>query len=156
MYCPYARYTSPAAAYEVTYCFTGHPLASDEYGNGYFTFRVYFRPEELDTAVRRALSAGKMNRAELATYFKVMTSRLPVRAAVIDQANSSFCDGHFVAGSWIQNNLNCQNKVSLKIVTTLSDNITVQVDPVSPQPKQATASAPEDHSADPSVRDNWR
>jgi hypothetical protein len=89
MFCPYTEDTSPAPAYEVMYSFKGQPLASDEYGNRYFTFQVYFRPEELPPALRRALSTGKMKRAELATYFKVESSRAPVRAAVIDEANSS-------------------------------------------------------------------
>jgi hypothetical protein len=86
MYCPAKRGESPAPAYEVTYSFTGQPLASDEYGNGYSTyqFQVYFRPEELTLALRRTLSAGKPNRAELASYFKVTTARLPVQARVID------------------------------------------------------------------------
>ena len=58
MCCPYTQNMSPAPAYKVTYSFTGPPLASDEYGNRYFTFRVYFRPEELAPTVRRAISAG--------------------------------------------------------------------------------------------------
>ena len=66
MYCPYTEDESPALAYEVIYSFKGEP--SDEYANRYFTFQVYFRPEELPATLRRALSAGKMKRAELATY----------------------------------------------------------------------------------------
>ena len=139
MYCPYTQDKSPAPAYAVTYSFTSQPLASDEYGNRYFTFQVYFRPEELAPAVRRALSAEKMNRAGLATYFKVTTSRPLVRATVIDRANSSFCAVHIVDGSWVPNDPNCRNKVRFKTVTRLSDSITVQVDPVSPEPKQAAA-----------------
>ena len=152
MYCPYTQDKSPAPAYEVSYSFTGQPLASDEYGNRYFTFQVYFRPEEVAPAVRSALSAGKMDRADLAPYFKVTTSRLPVRATVIDQANSSFCDLHIVDGSWVLNDPNCRNKVSFKTVTRLSDYITVQVNPVSLEPKQAGASARRDHSSDLSAR----
>jgi hypothetical protein len=131
MYCPYTQDRSPAPAYKVTYSFTGQPLASDEYRNRYFTFQVYFRPEELAPAVRRAISAGSMKRAELATYFRIRTSRLPVRATVIDRANSSFCALHITDGSWSPDDPKCRNKVSLKTVTMLSDYITVQVDPVS-------------------------
>jgi hypothetical protein len=94
MYCPSTQYRSPAPAYEVTYSFTGQPLASDEYDNRFFTFSVYFRPEELDPIVGRALSADKMNRAEVANYFKVTTSRLPVRGTMVDMADSSFCSGN--------------------------------------------------------------
>jgi hypothetical protein len=155
MYCPYTQDRSPAPAYEVTYSYSGQPLASDEYGNRYFTFQVYFRPEELAPTVRRAISAGSMKRSALATYFRIRTSRLPVRATVIDRANSSFCALHIVDGSWALDDPKCRNKVSLKTVTMLSDYITVQVDPVSLEPKQA-ASAREDHSSDLSGRDSRR
>ena len=97
-----------------------------------------------------------MDRADLAPYFKVTTSRLPVRATVIDQANSSFCDLHIMDGSWVLNDPNCRNKVSFKTVTRLSDYITVQVNPVSPGPKEAAASARGDHSSDLSARDSRR
>src|ERR1700676_4153679 len=85
MFCPYTEDESPAPAFEVTYSFKGQPLSSDEYGNRYFTFQVYFRPEELPQGLRRALSIGKMKRSELATYFNVATSRAPVHAPVIDE-----------------------------------------------------------------------
>jgi hypothetical protein len=156
MYCPYTQDKSPVPAYEATYSFTGQPLASDEYGNRYCTFQVYFRPAEVAPAVRSALSASKMDRADLATYFKVTTSRLPVRATVIDQVNSSFCAVHIAHGNWIQNDRNCRNKVSFKIITRLPDYITVQVNPVSPGPNQAAASARKDHSSDLSVRNSQR
>ena len=131
MYCPYSQSMSPAPAYEVTYSFNGQPLASDEYGNRYFTFQVYFRPEELAPTIRRAITAHSMKRPELATYFGIKTSRLPVRATVIDRAKSSFCEVHIVHGSWIPNDPKCRDKVSFKTVAMLSDYITVQVDPVS-------------------------
>ena len=140
MYCPYTQEESPAPAYEVTYSFKGQPLASDEYGNRNFDFQVYFRPEELPPALRRA-HFSKMNRAELATYFHVATSRLPVRAAVIDEANSSFCDGNYMDGGWIRTDLTCQDKVTFKTATTPSDYITVQVDPVAPRPHEVLVSA---------------
>ena len=136
MYCPYVQEESPALAYEVTYSFTGQPLASDEYGDRNFTFQVYFRPEELPQALRTAISAGKVKRAELATYFNVATSRMPIREAVIDEANSSLCDGNYLDGNWIQKDPNCQDKFSLKIVTIPSDYITVRVEPASPGARQ--------------------
>jgi hypothetical protein len=133
MFCPYTEDASPMPAYEVVYSFTGQPLASDEYGNRYFTFQVYFRPEELSPGLRRALSIGKMKRSELATYFNVATSRPAVRAAVIDEANSSFCDGNYIDSNWIQKDPKCKDKVSFKTVTKPSDYITVQVDPITPR-----------------------
>jgi hypothetical protein len=148
MFCPYTEDTSPAPAYEVVYSFKGQPLASDEYGNRYFTFQVYFRPEELSPGLRRTLSIGKVRRSELATYFNVTTSRAPVRAAVIDEANSSFCDGNYVDGNWIQKDPNCKDKVSFKTVTRPSDYITVQVEPVSPRQQQAAISEPGERSSD--------
>lgn len=135
MYCPYTQKLSPAPAYEVTYSFTGQPLASDEYGNRYFTFQVYFRPEELAPTVRRAISAGSMKRPQLATYFRIRTSRLPVRAIVLDQVNSHLCALHIVDGSWTPDDPKCRDRVSYKTVTMLSDYITVQVDPISLGPK---------------------
>jgi hypothetical protein len=129
MYCPYTQDESPEAAYEVTYSYTGEPLASDEYGNRNFRLQVYFRPEELPPTLRRAIAAGKVKRAELASYFDVTTSHLPVREAVIDQANSRFCDGNYMDGNWIRHDPNCQDQVSVKTVTGPSEYITVRVEP---------------------------
>jgi hypothetical protein len=140
MYCPFIQDESPATAYEVTYSFKGEPLASDEYGNHNFTFQVYFKPEELPSTLQSAISTHKVKRAELATYFNVTTSRLPVHGVIIDEGHSSFCAGHFVDVEWVQNDPDCHDKVSLKNVTTLSDSITVQVEPISPRPQEAVAS----------------
>ena len=132
MYCPHTQYQSPVPAYEVTYSFTGQPLASDEYNNRYFTFWVYFRPEELDPAVRSGLSAGKMKRAELANYFKVTTSRQPFRGSTVDMANSDLCQANH---PWLHHDPKCQDKIIYKTVTTLPADITVQVNAVLPHPK---------------------
>jgi hypothetical protein len=140
MYCPSVREETPAVAYQVTYSFTGGPLASDEYGNRRFTFQVYFRPEELPQGLKIALSAGKLDRREAATYFTLATSRQPLRASVVDEANSVFCDGSYMDGNWIQQDTKCQDKVSFKGVTTLSEYITVQVEPASPRTQQAAVS----------------
>jgi hypothetical protein len=153
MYCDYKQDELPAPAYELTYSFSGEPLASDEYGNRNFTFQVYFRPEELPPTLRRALSIGKTNRAELATYFKLATSRPSVPAAVLDEANSSICDGNYMDGNWIHNDPHCQDKVSFKTVTMPSDYITVQVESVGPRPQQTALTADGVHSSEPSVRD---
>jgi hypothetical protein len=140
MYCPLLQHESPATAYEVTYSFKGEPLASDEYGNRNFTFQVYFRPEELPSTLQSAISARKVHGTELATYFNVTTSRALVHGSVSDEANSSFCAGHFVDVEWVQNDPRCQDKVSLKNVTTSSDSITVQVEPISQRPQEEVAS----------------
>jgi hypothetical protein len=140
MYCPFIQDESPATAYEVTYSFTGEPLASDEYGGHTFTFQVYFQPEELPSTLQNAISGHKVTRAELATYFNVSTSQPLVHGSEIDDANSSFCAGHFVDVDWVQNDPHCQDKVSFKSVTIPSANITVQVEPISPRPREAVAS----------------
>jgi hypothetical protein len=139
-YCPSVREKSLSRAYEVTYSFTGQPLASDEYGNPHFTFQVYFRPEELPPALRTALSAGKVKRAEVAAYFRLATSRPPVSAVVLDEAHSSFCGGTYVDGNWIKKNPNCRDQVSFKTLSVPSDSIAVHVEPVSPPARQALVS----------------
>jgi len=131
MYCSYTQKESPEAAYEVTYSYTDQPLASDEYGGRYFQFQVYFRPDELPPALRNAIAAGRGKQSELATYFTVTTSRLPVRGAVIDDAHSSFCNGNYMDGNWIQFDPRCQDQVSYKTVTVPSAYIRVRVEPTS-------------------------
>jgi len=70
--CPQAG--SSTAAYEITYSFKGEPMASDEYGNRHFTFQVYFRPDELPSAMRKALSgSSKQKRSDVAASFSVST-----------------------------------------------------------------------------------
>src|SRR5579864_5726847 len=56
LYCPATIVKTPEQAYEVTFSYSGEPLASDEYGNRFFKFSVYFRPEELSESVRQAIS----------------------------------------------------------------------------------------------------
>ena len=70
--CPQAD--AMTSVYEVTYSYSGQPMASDEYGNRHFTFQVYFRPDELSPAARKALSAAKIKRADVASYFAVKTA----------------------------------------------------------------------------------
>ena len=112
-------------------------MASDEYGNRNFTFRVYFRPEELPQGLRTALSTGKIERAEVASYFDITTSRLMVSAAAIDETKSIFCDGNYMDGNWIQTDQKCRDKISLKPVTMPSDYIAIDVKPISPRTQQA-------------------
>jgi hypothetical protein len=132
-YCPSTRREAPAPAYEVTYSYIGQQLASDEYSDrsSRFEFQVYFRPGELTPAVRSAISAGKTNRPELASYFKLTTARLPARFTVIDWANSSLCAGHHLPGMWTRHDPNCLDHISYKTVTRPSDYFTIRVEPVS-------------------------
>ena len=132
MDCPSTRYEVPAPAYEVTYSYIGQPLASDEYGNRYsrFQFQVYFRPGELTPAVRSAISAGKTNRPELSSYFKLTTARLPTRVTVIDWAKSSLCSGDHLPGMWTRHDPHCLDHVTFKTVTRPSDYLTIRVEPV--------------------------
>ncbi len=131
MYCPSKRYESRAPAYEVTYSYMGQPLASDEYRNSYsrFEFQVYFRPGELTPRVRNAISAGKANRPELASFFKLTTARLPAQYRVIDSKNSSFCAGFHADGNWMFHHPGCKEHISYITVTRPSDYITVRVEP---------------------------
>jgi hypothetical protein len=131
MYCSYTQNEGPEAAYEVTYSYTGEPLASDEYSNRYFQFKVYFRPEELPSALRRAISTGHGKEPALAEYFNMTTSHLPVRRAVVDDANSRFCSGNYVDGNWSQSDPHCRDQVSLTTVTMPSEYIAVRVEPTS-------------------------
>jgi hypothetical protein len=107
----------------------------------------------LPTGLRRALSIGKMKRAELATYFNVSTSRPPVPASVIDEANSSFCDGNYRDGDWIQKDPKCKDKVSFKTVTRPSDYITVKVDPIPARAQRAALSSQDGRPSD--FRSPW-
>ena len=131
MYCPYMTRESSVPAYEVTYSFTGPPLASDEYSNTNFTFRVYFRPVELSLALRRTLSSAKVSRAAAAEFFRLSISRDSIQQVAIDEANSTFCDGSFVDGNWTHTNPRCEDRITYQSVVNASPYFTVKVDPAS-------------------------
>jgi hypothetical protein len=69
-------------------------MASDEYGGTNFTFSVYYRPDEISPALRRTISSGKINRADIAEFFQFTTSGNSVRQIVMHQANSTTCKGN--------------------------------------------------------------
>lgn len=129
--CPHAQIESRTTAYEVTYSFRGQPLASDDYGNSYFTFQVYFRPVELAPEILQALSTGRLSRAETASYFTVKSYREPEKRVVIDETRSNFCEAAVRDGDWIQTDPNCQVRINYKTITIPSDDIAVRIDPVS-------------------------
>jgi hypothetical protein len=127
MFCPYSSTESVTAAYEVTYSFTGQPMASDELASRHFALAVYFRPDELAPEVLRAVSARKPDRTEMAGYFAVNTYREPVRRVVIDSARSSLCPGSYQDGVWTHNDQSCQDDIHYTAITTPSDSFTVRV-----------------------------
>jgi hypothetical protein len=126
--CSTARTGTPVTAYELTFSYVGHPLASDEYGNHNFTFWVYVRPDELAPDVLKAISNGKRSRSDLAGSFKVSTSRESVRKIVVDEAESHFCHGNYLGG-WTPSDANCKDQVHYKALAAPSDDITVRIDP---------------------------
>jgi hypothetical protein len=128
MYWPFVEPEGFTRAYQVTYSYEGPPLASDEYGDRHFTFSVYFRPEELGSAEQEVLSRRKGGPAEAAELFTLMTSRGSETRRVIDEDNSTFCQGTYVDGAWAQTNPTCKANVKFKTITAPSDYVTVRVD----------------------------
>jgi hypothetical protein len=129
MACQRTADEAPMPAYRVTYSYRGQPLASDEYANTYFTFSVYFRPDEIGPRLREMVAFGKVKRADLEEFFQLGTSRESVQQTVIDPANSAFCDGNYVDGNWIRTNPKCGDRVVYHTVAAASPYISVRVDP---------------------------
>ena len=142
MFCQRAADESPVPAYRVTYSYQGQPLASDEYGNPYFTFNVYFRPDEISPRLRERVASGKIGRAELAEFFDIATSREPVQETVIDETRSTLCDGNYVDGNWIHTNPKCEDNIAYRRVAMPSSYIRVEVNPATSRYDTAAASAP--------------
>jgi hypothetical protein len=128
MYCPSVKDESPTPAYRISFSYNGSPMASDEYGSRRFTFSVYFRPDELDSTVRRSISAGHSGWADAAAYFNVTTSRDAVPLVVIDEANSTWCEGSYVDGAWTHTISKCEDKITYRTVKVPSSYITVKVE----------------------------
>jgi hypothetical protein len=129
MYCQLTADEEYVPAYRVTYSYRGQPMASDEYGNTYFTFRVYFRPDEIGQEQRRALSSGKIGRTAAAETFALTTSRGSIQEVLLDEANSSLCDGNYVDGSWVHMNAKCEDGIAYIDVASASAYIAVNVNP---------------------------
>ena len=128
MYCPVASNESYVPAYQVTYSYRGQPIASDEYGNTYFTFSVYFRPDELSPGLHRVLSAGKMSRSVASEFFPLTISRDWIPQIIVDQENSILCDGYYLDGNWTHASPNCEESTAYKTATSASPYVTVKVD----------------------------
>jgi hypothetical protein len=132
LYCPEVKTDAFAPAYQVTYSFEGQPLGSDEYGSRYFTFGVYFRPDELSPEMRAAISAKKrLGRANAARLLGVASSTESEPRVVIDDANSVFCDGNYnMDGLWVHSDPACQDSVAYKTIMVPSEFVTLKVEPV--------------------------
>lgn len=131
LYCPFpeVEVSESASAYEVTYSYTGPPMASDELANQSFSLQVYFRVDELPPALRQAISAGKMKRSEEAAYFRASTSRETWRQVVVDGANSSHCAVQLDrSGHQVKVDRNCVENVVYKTDTVPSDYALIQID----------------------------
>jgi hypothetical protein len=115
MYCQRTTDESSEPAYRVTYSYRGQPMASDEYNNPYFTFSVYFRPTEISPGLRDMLSLGKIRRATVAEFFEMTTSRDSVQQVVIDEPNSTFCNGNYIDGNWFHTNPTCEDRIAYGI-----------------------------------------
>jgi len=124
-FCPDVTFSGFAPAYEVTYSYVGPPLASDEYANRRFTFSVDFRPDEFDQAQRDQIA--KWKRAEADEWFAIAKSRPMDKVVTVDEANSTFCAGHYVDGNWVHDDAACQDKVQLSVTTQPSDYMTIRV-----------------------------
>ena len=128
-FCPSVHYDSKLTALDVTYSYEGQPAPWDETRQTRFEFHVLYRPSAISFRLQRSLSARKQSRSEIAEYFSVKAHRETVLRRVVDEAESSFCDGNFVEASWTASNSGCTNKVSWKTVAAPSPWITVSVDP---------------------------
>jgi hypothetical protein len=129
MYCQSTTDESSESAYRVTFSYRGQPMASDEHGNSYFTFSVYFRPTEMSPRLRNMLDLGKVRRVPLAELFEITTAAGFLQQVVMDEANSTFCDGNYQDGNWIHTNPACEDEIAYKNVVSPSPYLTVRVDP---------------------------
>ena len=127
MYCPSIQFGGSASAYEVTYSYQGQPMSSDEYGGRYFTFSVYFRPDEFSLQTRETLARGRAARSDIAAIFNMTASQDRERRAVIDEESSTFCEGTYMDGVWKQLNPDCKDKIKSKIVDVLPEYVTIRI-----------------------------
>jgi hypothetical protein len=142
IYCRPTTDKSPVPAYQVTYSYRSQPMASDEYGNTYFNFSVYFRPDEISPRLRELVADGKARRAELAEFFDIAISGEHVQEIAIDQSKSTLCDGNYVDGNWVHTNPKCEDNIAYRSVAMPSSYIRVEVNPGASRSETAAASAP--------------
>jgi hypothetical protein len=111
--CPQAE--ALTAAYEVTYSYTGQPMASDEYGNRHYTFQVYFWPDELPAVARKALATGKPKRADIAPYFAVRAGLEPQKTGARDESRPVAPSGYVVVKVELSSALGASRPVSADV-----------------------------------------
>ena len=127
-FCPATAAGEATEAYEITYSYKAPKADWDETPATRSSFTVLYRPEELSPAIQRALAARHANRAEIADYFAVKTSRETIARRTVDESRSSFCDGSFVEGSWMHTDSKCADTIAWKTVSSPSGFLTVSVD----------------------------
>jgi hypothetical protein len=127
-FCPSLAPESRVPAWEVTYSYTATAAAWDENGQARSEFAVLYRPEELAPQIQKALAERRRNRSEIAEYFALKTYRETLPKVVVNEAQSSFCDGNFVEGALVNNNSNCVANIALKTVASPSDWVTISVE----------------------------
>lgn len=124
--CETVKVLERVKAIEANYSYIG-PQASTGVGEiiapARQTFAVYFRPEELPLSK----PVEKLNREQAESLFQISTSRPLVQEKVIDKANSRFCEGNYVDGSWVQKDSKCQEQVQYTTHTTPSTYWAVEV-----------------------------
>lgn len=133
MFCSGGKDGPLVKAYEVMYSYLGQPLASDEHGDGRFTFKVYFRPDEVAAPLREGMAFKKPNRTETAAFFTVKTEREAERHVQVDEARSQICPGHYSDGAWVKNDGTCKDELVYKTGVVPSGFVTVTVSPVATQ-----------------------
>jgi hypothetical protein len=138
-FCPSSKVASIATAYELTYSYEAPAMQSQDRDQTHFAFRVYFRPEELPVDIRTDIDSRKLGRADTAGYFEIKTARPLQQRLTIDEAQSSFCSGSFIEGSWTKTDSNCDDKIVYKTADSDSASITVTIDPKAAKPAVLTS-----------------
>jgi len=126
--CIRTRLESRVPALRVTYWYKAPSTTPEESVDAYYTFSVYFRADEIRPDLFRALSAGEVGRSAAAELFEVSTTRASIQQGVIDEANSTFCDGYYLDSDWVHSNPRCEDRVTYRQVASLSPYISVKVD----------------------------
>jgi len=127
MFCPAFQSANRVHAYEVTYSYQGQPLASDEYGSRYFTFSVYFHPEQLAPATREAIARPRLSKADAGALFAFNSERPLVRKTMIVKAASKFCDAVVVDGYLEKADAKCEDRIVHETIAAPSTDILVRV-----------------------------
>lgn len=126
--CTRTAYESYVPGVRVTYSYIDESTPWEGYGTTY-SFSVYFRMDEMNPGLRRALAKGKIGRNAAAEMFEVSTARGLAQEDEIDEANSTLCDGYYVDDHWMHADPKCEDRVTYRKVASPSPYITVKIDP---------------------------